>query len=238
MNRSSSNSESLDGTYVLDASTSKSSPGVAVGLEDSSGNHISIPADASQGVAFGGASGVMRVKIPEAREVGQGVQISDGAVAYPSDTGSATTVVPLRGGVQLLASIANKNSPTEYTYEFDLQGGQYIEVTNSGAAVYDASGEIESLIAKPWAVDAEGSEIPTRYDVRGNSLVQVVDHTSVSDIKYPVVADPIILAPWVVRCLMGIGLNSVQITRIAQTGTPAAIVAAGGYAALRCVMGR
>lgn len=42
----------------------------------------------------------------------------------------------------------------------------------------------------------------------------------------------------VVRCLTGLGLNSTQITNIAQSSSVAAMISAGGYAAVRCVMGR
>lgn len=81
-------------------------------------------------------------------------------------------------------------------------------------------------------------DIPTHYVVNGNTLTQIVEHTSVPNVAYPVVADPFWLAPWAIRCLMGIGLNSVTITRIMSTGSPQAILAAVGYAGLRCIMGR
>ncbi|WP_297006681.1 hypothetical protein [uncultured Corynebacterium sp.] len=40
----------------------------------------------------------------------------------------------------------------------------------------------------PWAKDAEGKEVPTHFEVRGNSLVQVVDFDG--NTFFPVVADP------------------------------------------------
>ena len=45
--------------------------------------------------------------------------------------------------------------------------------------------------------------------------------------------------PWAVyRCLMGIGLNGPQITQIMVRGTPEALLAAGGRAALACLRGK
>lgn len=43
--------------------------------------------------------------------------------------------------------------------------------------------------AAPWAFDANGTPVPTHYEVQGSTLVQVVDHTG-AGIAYPVVADP------------------------------------------------
>lgn len=42
--------------------------------------------------------------------------------------------------------------------------------------------------AAPWSVDANGVELPTRYEVVGTSLVQVVDTTGAA---FPVVSDPL-----------------------------------------------
>ena len=39
------------------------------------------------------------------------------------------------------------------------------------------------------AVDAEGKKIPTHYKIRGNTVVQIINHINAA-IKYPVVADP------------------------------------------------
>lgn len=44
-------------------------------------------------------------------------------------------------------------------------------------------------IAAPWARDATGRAVPTRYEIRGSTLVQVVEHRG-GNVSYPVVADP------------------------------------------------
>lgn len=45
-----------------------------------------------------------------------------------------------------------------------------------------------ATIAPAWAVDAEGQSLPTRYEVQGSTLVQVVETSS--DTAFPVTADP------------------------------------------------
>jgi hypothetical protein len=96
------------------------------------------------------------------------------------------------------------------------------------------------MLTSIMSVDA-----PTRYDYETTldegQRLELADggvHVKLADTAYPVVADPLWLAPWVVRCLMGLGLNSVQITRIAQSGSIWAIASSFGYAAVRCLLGR
>ncbi len=109
-------------------------------------------------------------------------------------------------------------------------------VDGGGAIVLNDDGTV--ALAVPWAVDANGTKIATEFQVNGSTLTQQVDHSSVDDVAYPVVADPIWLSPWVIRCLIGIGLNGPQISRIASLGSPWSIAGAFGWAAARCVFGR
>lgn len=122
----------------------------------------------------------------------------------------------------------------------------------SGAALEDIAAEDDSLLLSPAtgsstgitqvgvgtaAVPATADDVPTHYEVHGSTLTQIVDHTG-GRFAYPVVADPVWLAPSVVRCLIGIGINGATITRIASSGSPGAVLAAFGYGAFRCVLGR
>ncbi|MFE7196542.1 hypothetical protein [Microbacterium oxydans] len=52
----------------------------------------------------------------------------------------------------------------------------------------DETGEVLGSFAAPWAKDSAGKDVPTRYELNGQTLTQVVDHDSSS--TYPVVADP------------------------------------------------
>lgn len=182
--------------------------------------------------------GDLEIHLPNSSEIIGSNSLDSGLTTYSSSGDSANAVLAESGRAQILTTISEKNADTSYKYNLDLSEGQSISILVDGSAqVVNADGSIELAIGSPWAYDANGTPVKTYYSVSGNSLIQVVEHTA-ENVVYPVVADPIFLAPWVVRCLVGIGLNSVQITNIASRGTTAAILAAGGYAALRCVMGR
>lgn len=59
------------------------------------------------------------------------------------------------------------------------------------ATVASTSTEIVGMVEKPWAFDANGAPLETRYEVNGNQLTQTV----VTDEKtaYPIVADPTLI---------------------------------------------
>jgi hypothetical protein len=50
-------------------------------------------------------------------------------------------------------------------------------------------GSARAFGAPPWAWDADGRDVPTRYIVEGDTIVQEVDHAG-GDYAYPIVADP------------------------------------------------
>lgn len=59
----------------------------------------------------------------------------------------------------------------------------------------------------PWAVDADGVDVATWYEVRGTTLVQVVDHRG-KNVTYPIVADPDFI--YLARCGAAIGIFVAQ----------------------------
>lgn len=59
--------------------------------------------------------------------------------------------------------------------------------------VSDPSGRVAGLIAAPWAVDATGRSLPTRYVISGRAVIQLID---VKDARYPIVADPWVTTGW------------------------------------------
>ena len=87
---------------------------------------------------------------------------------------------------------------TSTTFEVDVPAGYEIEQVGDTIGVVshvlEGTGEdaTESLIVHgtfdaPWAVDADGQELPTAYEVIGDKLVQTVETDGAS---YPIVADP------------------------------------------------
>lgn len=216
-------------------------PAVSSGLGENPlrGGAVDVPADLTDGVKFTISDGTMLVvELPGAESAEEAAVLADGTVTYPSE-GFSNSVIVSDLGTQMLTTIAAASAPTTYEYEMELAPGQNLQIADDGGAeIVDSSGRPVMSVLAPWAQDAAGKEIPTRYLVEGDKLIQVIEHTSVPGATYPVVADPAFV-PWVVaRCLLGLGLNWATITRIWSMGGAGSVQAAFGYAAARCVMGR
>lgn len=221
----------LDGSLLL---TPVDSSGVGeVELAEGS---VDVPVDLAEGVSITGADSSFLIDLPAAGEAAEATVLDDGTVTYPAED-FANSVVVSDVGVQMLTTITGPDAPLSYSYDVSLEPGQTLQLVDTGAAVVNADGTIALAVAGGWAKDAHGADVATHYEVNGSTLTQYVDHTA-DGVAYPVVADPIWLAPWIVRCLIGIGLNGPQISRIASMGSPGSILAAFGFAALRCVLGR
>ncbi len=174
-------------------STTDSDSAAVVVLPDST---LEVPKDPADGVSLG-ADGVppVTIELPNSGEAKDATKLSDGTVVYPGTDGSANAVIPVNGGVQMVTTIADAGAPTQYPYGVDVPAGGKVQVNEDGsAAVLDAEGGLVLGVSAPWAKDAAGVAVPTRFTTDGQTLTQVVDHTS-GAFTYPVVADPVWLVP-------------------------------------------
>lgn len=81
--------------------------------------------------------------------------------------------------------IGAADSAHEFGYRMD---GYQPYQSDTGEVVFvNATGDFVPLAA-PWATDANGRDVQTRYEVRGDEVFQVVTPDAAT--AYPVVADP------------------------------------------------
>lgn len=229
---------SVESGKIRDALAAVQNTGDKLVFESDTAN-IAVPKDPSEGLAvsFAGTNS-FDVQLPEVAGLKTARLGNDGKVVYEGVDNVATSVIPVQSGVQVVTTIANREAPTVYAYKMSLPEGVQLSIlADGGVEISSSTGDLLSYVAAPWAYDADGKPVPTHYEINGDTLTQVVDHTS-GNVAYPVVSDPFWFTPFVLRCLTGLGLNGPTIANIIAAGTPMAIIAAGGYAALRCVMGR
>ena len=138
---------------------------------------------------LGGAS--VHVGLPYADGASEASSVSQGVVSYDNKNGSSTIPVAKNdGSLQMVTKIDNRDAPTEYKYVMGVpQGAKLVHQEDGSVLILDNNGKIISAVSKPWAVDAQGTPVDTKYVIQGNELIQVIDHTS-QDYKYPIVADP------------------------------------------------
>jgi hypothetical protein len=155
----------------------------------------------------GVSSGTAGVALPER---GSTVSAGDLTIRYPQAAATSRTVdqhtkvfegrhfdqvVQSTGqdAVRMLTVLTDRSAPTTYDYSFD---GQQLRPLDDGyVGVFDAeTGEPVALIEPAWAKDANGAAVPTRYEIDGSTLTQVVDVDQ--NTAFPVVADPSVSKHW------------------------------------------
>lgn len=170
------------------------------------GTEVRLPESATDSIEFLTSRGSrFGVKLPFAASGQAPVEIASGVVAY--DNKNASVTVPIAktdGSLQVTTILANPEAPTSYDYQFSLPKGARIMAAGEGLVLMDGT-RFLGAISVPWAKDANGRDVPTHYEVNGNTVTQVVEHKT-QKFAYPIVADPwlglnlfssIALASWV-----------------------------------------
>jgi hypothetical protein len=114
----------------------------------------------------------------------------DGTVVFQTE--ESYSVVPLPhedGSVQLINVLDNSSAPERFDYNFSSSTPVSISLHEGMAVIEDPEGNYLGGVTAPWAYDSLGVAVPTHFEVDGDTLVQVVDHTS-QNYTYPITADP------------------------------------------------
>lgn len=157
-------------------------------------NITTVPLDASSpiNISTEGIESSASIGLPFAESTGLAEVLDDGTPVFDHENGSSSVpVIKDDGSVQITTIIESADAPTRYDYPTDVEGLASIEELEGGTLLFtDANGEFLAAIAPAWAKDAAGVDIPTRYEVDGTTVTQVVDHDTAVNVQYPVVADP------------------------------------------------
>lgn len=151
---------------------------------------IEVSETAADGVSISTGDGMTTIGLPFADKASPGSSTDHGTLTY--ENGNSTSSVVLvheAGSLQIATVIDSSSAPTRYDYPINLPEASSLVPMDDGAAVVDdATGEVLGTFAAPWAKDATGKDVPTHYELNGQTLTQVVDHDS--SFSFPVVADP------------------------------------------------
>jgi tripartite motif-containing protein 71 len=149
---------------------------------------LDLPAAADEAIAIGD-DGVAITPVGTSDEPAS--EFGDEDLFLPAaheDTGFLLS--PVAGGLELSALLSSRNSPQQLAFDVSLPPGAALRSDGAGGAqVVDADGTVTTRVTAPYAVDAQGSEVPTSLAVEGNSLVISVPHQDL-DVAYPLFVDP------------------------------------------------
>lgn len=159
------------------------------------GGGAEISTDPTQGVMVTDSTGtVVSLGVPGDRADGTVVA---GNVVYPDVATDASVVArAVQDGAQALIVIDGPEAPSRFEFPVQVDGEDAVLRTPGDSSIEVLDAESDGIIATidpPWATDASGRRVPTHYEVRGSSIVQVVDHAGA---RYPVTADPKVSLGW------------------------------------------
>ena len=139
-----------------------------------------------------------------------GGRVVDGATVFDAKNASVTyqpVDADAGGGVRALFTLEGPNAPKELPVTFGIPAGaQLVALEGGGVEARDASGQRLGALPAPWAIDSSGAAVPTRYEIRGTTVIQHVAPTAAT--VWPVVADPFWIPAWAVYRIIRCGFGS------------------------------
>ena len=164
---------------------------------DSNGTQVSIPPTSEGMISLSGNEDRENIVMGVATNWNvPGVLVNDNTVLY-KDEDFGVGVEAFEGGIRQTFIIDNSDAPAYFVVEFELPENGRLEFatdddgnTDGSVLLYasDVENDTFGAIDIPWARDKNGEEVPTRFEINGNLLIQHVDHSD--DFTYPIVADP------------------------------------------------
>ncbi len=98
--------------------------------------------------------------------------------------------VPLGTGLELFSQLRSVQSPEELRFELTLPPGATLREDGEGGAEVVRESERLIRIPAPFAVDAQGADVPVQMRVEGNQLALEIEHRAMA-VAYPLLVDPI-----------------------------------------------
>lgn len=119
--------------------------------------------------------------------------IDDSIVSIDNDYSTVTEIG--EGELKINFIIENEDAPEYYALDYDIPEGAKLQFASyegemdGSIEIVDEEGVPFCAIGIPWAKDSKGNDIDTYYEIKGNQLIQVVNHKN-GEVNYPIVADP------------------------------------------------
>ncbi len=116
---------------------------------------------------------------------------TSGSIIDTAPTRTTTSAIqPLEEGFRILHVMHSASAQHEFKVGFHSSGTiEPVRFEDGSLVLHAPDGTYLGDIEPPWAIDANGSPVPTRYRWEHGTLIQVVDHDPRHH-RYPIVIDP------------------------------------------------
>ncbi|MFJ4188200.1 hypothetical protein [Kitasatospora sp. NPDC089509] len=187
---------------------------------------VTVPANAAGAIRTATGLESITVGLPGSGRA-KGVQTATGTVVYPNAVPHADLAAQVTNtGFRATVTLQDAKAPREYRFPLHLPQGTRPVLQNDGSVSFiNENGETQGGIKAPWAKDANGAGVATKFRLDGSTLVQSIDVNL--NTAFPVVADPSGWWGWL-KCSGAIGLfitsNMFVASKVAKAGGVAKVI--------------
>ncbi|MFJ7406164.1 MULTISPECIES: hypothetical protein [unclassified Lysinibacillus] len=173
------------------------------GVAENDFNIINLPSEFDDGILLKskGTGEDLKIGVPNNMKLSKPTITESGSYEYMNDGPVDLILQPTEFGVRSIINIKDSSAPKEYKFELDIPEGHKLissadyfgdvpgnELDTEEVFIVDENNIIQSVFGKAWAVDANGVDVPTYYEVVDNTLIQTVNFNE--NTAFPVLADP------------------------------------------------
>lgn len=151
---------------------------------------IEVPASLDEPVTIGEGADAIGIHRPGESSADATALQPGVSVLQAADGTEIVTAVKEDSTLQIATILSDSTAPERFDYVIDIPTGARLELVNGQPFVWAADGSMIGGFFPAWAKDATGQDVTTHYEVNGNTLTQVVEHHGLSNVQYPIVADP------------------------------------------------
>ncbi len=146
------------------------------------------------------------VSMPEEFDLGE-VEVTDQGMAVyegDSETGPAVAISSDADSTAVHTVMPDASAPMRHSYQ--LEGATPHMRADGSVTLLGPDGDLVGFVEAPWATDATGMTVATRFEVDGHTLIQFVEATSST--QFPVVADPDFI--FIAKCTAAVALFAAE----------------------------
>jgi hypothetical protein len=153
---------------------------------------IDTPEDPKDPITISNKVGMFAIRIRHEDSFIKSFSMTTGPLTYLFQGGHFTSpIIKQDGSLQIVSEIQNPQASSNLIYEFNLPHSMRLvsDIDSGLILIVDAAGAMVGGIAPAWAIDADGKQVKSWYELHGNTVSQKID-TTMSGITYPIIADP------------------------------------------------
>jgi hypothetical protein len=148
---------------------------------------VGVSPDAGEPAVLSAPAGELEMGVPATSD---GVETDRGVVFDRPRRDSAVVVQGTGdGGLRALISIDSPAAPERYAFPISGDVASLSMEATGGVVALDAAGVEIAHAPALWAVDANGTQVPTHFESAGTTLYQVGEHRG-GNFTYGITADP------------------------------------------------